>query len=687
MRPKPDDNGMLRSRIRGTPAESIRTEQEQNPLLLRNDSDDGPSNIDVFDSPIADKNTRSQSSSADGYRVYPQRWLMLFYLSILNLLSDWAGLSVAPIATLTVSAYSDDIHEHEHDNDDIKSNSQNNDSFIQPEALVTVFLIASSIGTAFEPWILRRLGLRRTVVLGAFANMLGSLVKSGGFTPLPFLSLPSMTQGLHGSYALYLGFFFVGFAQPLFQCTPALLSASWFPEHERTLATSIALNANQLGVGCAFIVGALWVRHPNQIAAYFTLLSFFSVAAFLGCALQLEDAPPTPPSGSSRIMRGTLEVSVRDLIQRASSTLLVGTDYDITHTFLNMPFVSRGEDGDAAAGTRSASNAMEASAKTLLRQHVHSSPNNKYRPWLSSARQPLSSARQPLSPSIFATSYTDDEYSYCDEGAEPIVTQTPHHLEIDIRDDQIFLAAKACFARKGFAHALVVFTVAGVIINTLSTYLDYLVRLSYYDDNDGGSVHDFSAGAFVACIGGIFQVVIMISSIVVGSVTDKTRSYFIVTLTLLASGAFALAECGVSLDEDRGRALRISLVVVSAFLGPLMPVAAELGVEIAHPLSENTVLVILQLSCNLSSALFIPVFQAIRDVGVTERTGDGNFSDDGAAMVLGSGRPPYTFSFYLMILLCALSTVFFATFDGKYLRLQSEMAKKSAKDTNQQLFV
>eukprot|EP00804_Cyclotella_cryptica_P027384 CCRYP_008827-RA/>CCRYP_008827-RA protein AED:0.00 eAED:0.00 QI:155/1/1/1/0/0/2/1130/434 len=422
MGPRPDDNGMLRSRIRGKPSDetfdrvtSSKAEPEENLLLLHNDFEDYPSdnNIAVFDSPLPDKGSSSQSSTY-GYRVYPERWLMLFYLSLLNLLSDWAGLSVAPIATLTISAYSDD---------DSNDNTQGASSFIQPEALVTVFLIASSIGTALEPWILGRLGLRRTVVLGAFANMMGSLVKSGGLTPLPFMSFPSMTYGLYGSYALYMGFFFVGFAQPLFQCTPALLSASWFPEHERTLATSIALNANQLGVGCAFIVGALWVQNPNQIATYFSLLSFFSVAAFVGCALQLEDAPPTPPSGSSRIMRGTLEVSVRDLIQRASSSLLVGGDYDMTKAFLNNPFASHGEDGDAAAGSMSASNAMEASAKTLLKQHVQSSPHRKSRRW-------ESSAQQQFSPSIFATSYTEDEYTYCDEGAEPTVTQTPHHLEI-----------------------------------------------------------------------------------------------------------------------------------------------------------------------------------------------------------------------------------------------------------------
>mmetsp|Transcript_29017 Transcript_29017/g.58139 ORF Transcript_29017/g.58139 Transcript_29017/m.58139 type:complete len:96 (+) Transcript_29017:284-571(+) len=36
----------------------------------------------------------------------------------------------------------------------------------------------------------------------------------------------------------------------------------------------------------------------------------------------------------------------------------------------------------------------------------------------------------------------------------------------------------------------------------------------------------------------------------------------------------------------------------------------------AYPLSENTVLVILQLSCNLLRALFIQLFQAVKNVGI-----------------------------------------------------------------------
>ncbi|KAL7473006.1 hypothetical protein ACHAXS_013381 [Conticribra weissflogii] len=635
----------------------------------------------------ANNNRRDSEANDDksryGYRVYTQRWLMLFYLSLLNLLSDWAGLSVAPIATLTSRAYNSAVDEdtnasesyydnsttattaNDNDNDNGEQSSSSSPSYlIQPEALVTTFLIASSLGTALEPLILSRLGLRRTILLGAFCNMLGSLIKSGGLPPLSFLSVPSLSHGLCGTYALYSGFFFVGFAQPLFQCTPSLLSASWFPEEERTLATSIALNANQLGVGCAFIVGALWVQNPSQVRNYFSLLSVLSVAAYVGCVCQLEDAPPTPPSGSSRIMRGTMEWSVRDLIRGAPV-----------------------EEGAGGKDNSMVSAAWNRSAQSLLKHHFPSVRTAAHAAFSggSSPDSVRSSLPPPWSPSLLAAPYSADESTYV-EGAEPTVTQTPHHLEIDIRDDQILLAAKACFARKGFSHALVVFTVSGIVINTLSTYLDYLVRVSYSDD-EGGRIYDERgdddqpgksnpASVYVALIGGFFQIIIMLSSVVVGSITDKTRSYFLVTLLLLVFGAVALAECGVSLDEARGGDVRWSLLLVSGLLGPLLPVAAELGVEMAYPLSENTVLVVLQLSCNLLSALFIPLFQAVKNVGVTSAASGAGGYDDAAALVVGEGRPPYTFSFFLLIFICGASAVYFATFDGTYLRLEAEMAKK-----------
>lgn len=147
------------------------------------------------------------------YTVYWRRWIMLFYMSILNLLSDWTCYSVAPIAILTKETFGS----------------------IDPEQLVTIFLGANAIATACEPIILARLGLRKTVLFGALLLMIGSMIKSGG---LPPIIEGKLVKG-QDEWRLSLGFFLVGLSQPLYQCTPALLSASWFPEKERTMVRTI----------------------------------------------------------------------------------------------------------------------------------------------------------------------------------------------------------------------------------------------------------------------------------------------------------------------------------------------------------------------------------------------------------------------------------------------------------------
>ena len=244
--------------------------------------------------------------------------------------------------------------------------------------------------------------------------------------------------------------------------------------------------------------------------------------------------------------------------------------------------------------------------------------------------------------------------SEIDEGAEPTVMISTHHLDIHIRDDQVLLSARACLSRPGFIHALVAFTVSGIVINTLSTFMDYLVRL-----NGAGR-------EYTGIVGGTFQFVIMISSLIMGKATDHTRAYYSVILAMLVLGAFSLAECGVSLDADRGTDLRWTLIVVAALVGPLQPVSTELGVDVAYPLSENTVLVIQQLFSNLLSAMFIPFFKVLKNVG-NEAIDDAELYE----------RPEYTFSFYLLIVLHAGATVFFATFNGRYLRYEQEEAKKA----------
>jgi len=606
----------------------------------------------------------------DEFTVYGSRWIMLAYMSLLNLISDWTCYSIAPIALLTVEAFGD----------------------VDPESLVTVFLGANAVASAAEPAILGRLGLRRTVLFGSFLQMIGSIVKSGGFA-----SLAGRSKLMPGeediTWRLYLGFFLVGLSQPLYQCTPALLSASWFPNNERTMATGVALNSNQLGIGFAFVFGTVLVATQEDIIPYFGLLSIVATLTFIGTALQFDDAPPTPPSDTARVIKGTLQIKL-PFLKRFGKDKSVRT---LTAQGMQSPAQANNNKKEGNKG------ATEPSEGALnIRGGGPPPPTIEEEPSGSGEgleaippEQPPSHAQPghplqqgvpyPVSfyPNEFyhgydaeghyhnsfldtRNMYTDDIYDDFggeDEGAEPILTQLDHQLDIDIRDDQIVQQFKACFRRKGFVHCVVAFTTSGIIVNTLSTFMDYLVTL-----NGAGR-------GYVGIVGGLFQLLIMIASLIFGAWTDHSRKYYFIILAMLIFGAFALAVCNVDLDANAGGDLRVMLLVVGILAGPLQPLSTELGVEVVYPLSENTVLVIQQLFSNLLSAAFIPVFKALRNVG---HNAAGDNKDSMWEL------PQYTFSFYLLICIHAVSTVYFATFNGTYLRHEAELEKKAIKEAKRE---
>ncbi len=258
-----------------------RTSSRQNhPELVSSLSSQNPGELNLAEDMYksgggGDKMLAGQTNS---YTLYWRRWLMLMYISLLNLLSDWTCFSIAPISTLTATTF----------------------QIVNPEHLVTVFLLANTIATATEPIILSRFGLRSTIVFGSFLLMIGNIVKSGG---IPGILGPGLGDN-DNVWRLYAGFFIVGLSQPLYQCTPSVLSSAWFPEKERTLATGVALNANQIGIGCSFIFGSLLVATGEDISKYFGLLSTLSTVVFFGCYIQFQDAPPSPPSETARVIRG-----------------------------------------------------------------------------------------------------------------------------------------------------------------------------------------------------------------------------------------------------------------------------------------------------------------------------------------------------------------------------------------------
>jgi hypothetical protein len=69
---------------------------------------------------------------------------------------------------------------------------------------------------------------------------------------------------------------------------------------------------------------------------------------------------------------------------------------------------------------------------------------------------------------------------------------------------------------------------------------------------------------------------------------------------------------------------------------------------------------------NLASAIFIPFFQVARD-----------FAREGEDFQ----RPQYSFSFIMLMATHVIATVFFATFNGAYRRLEHEQERKKERES------
>jgi FLVCR family MFS transporter 7 len=200
-------------------------------------------------------------------QLYPQRWVQLGYVSLLALLSDWVCFSSAAAPDAWVELYGR-----------------------APEALVDVFFLANMVGCCAFTDIADYLGLRTVVVGSAWLMAVGCLLRSG----LPFGTLPSYELVVAGTVL-------VGLAQPFFLCSPPLLSDTWFGAQERTMATAISLNFNQVGVAGAFLVGGLLVPGAEAWAPYSLSITSAATVLALGCSLQFRDRPESPPSASTAI--------------------------------------------------------------------------------------------------------------------------------------------------------------------------------------------------------------------------------------------------------------------------------------------------------------------------------------------------------------------------------------------------
>uniref|UniRef100_A0A7S1QE27 Major facilitator superfamily (MFS) profile domain-containing protein n=1 Tax=Alexandrium catenella TaxID=2925 RepID=A0A7S1QE27_ALECA len=159
-----------------------------------------------------------------------------------------------------------------------------------PATLIDIFLFTNVFACFLEPYLVRRFGLRIPIVGAAALMAVGCMLRSG----VPFVGEQLPTYAV-----VVAGTMMVAVAQPFFQCTPPLLSATWFAKDERSLATAVAINFNQVGIAAAFLVGGAMGGSEGGLKEYFGFITIASVLVAVASLIFFQERPPSPPSFSA----------------------------------------------------------------------------------------------------------------------------------------------------------------------------------------------------------------------------------------------------------------------------------------------------------------------------------------------------------------------------------------------------
>ncbi|XP_049603968.1 solute carrier family 49 member A3 [Syngnathus scovelli] len=206
------------------------------------------------------------------FKVYKRRWFVLLVLCLLNCSNAMLWLTFAPVADQSARYLKVTLS-------DINW-------------LSVVYMVVSIPLSLATTWMLDTVGLRATLILGSWLNMLGGVIRIMGGPPGEEFSI--------NYWIVMLGQTLAAMAQPLIIVTPTKMAALWFPEHQRATANTMSSMANPLGILVANLVSPAVAHKSDQIP---TLMLAYAVPACLACFLATvgirSNAPPTLPSASA----------------------------------------------------------------------------------------------------------------------------------------------------------------------------------------------------------------------------------------------------------------------------------------------------------------------------------------------------------------------------------------------------
>ncbi|KTF81257.1 hypothetical protein cypCar_00011025 [Cyprinus carpio] len=123
--------------------------------------------------------------------------------------------------------------------------------------LSLVYVVVAIFFSLITTWVLDSLGLRFSLIMGSWLNMLGAILRViGMLSCIPERAMFPMVMG---------GQTLCAFAQPLVIFAPTKLAALWFPDHQRATANMMASMANAVGLLLANIFSPMILSYTNTL--------------------------------------------------------------------------------------------------------------------------------------------------------------------------------------------------------------------------------------------------------------------------------------------------------------------------------------------------------------------------------------------------------------------------------------
>ncbi|KAM3727317.1 Uncharacterized protein ACO02O_03983 [Dirofilaria immitis] len=270
-----EDAENLLSKISGSKQRSVLFLKNKTKLKFTGDiKDDGKSGMINIEPKYASEliGKVSEVDPAEhriSYQVYPQRWIVLAVVALLNNSNTMSWIAFASISNYVDAFYG-------------MSKAANWFSL--------VFIICTIPIGLFAIWMSNSFGLRFAILIAAWTNGIGGSIRLiSSFLPLEI----RFPVGIFGQAV-------AACAYPFIMFLPPKVAGSWFAENERALATTIGIMANPLGVLMANVLSPQIVGAPVDVLII-NVITF--VPSLLACLIATfyvtRSEPQIPPSQSA----------------------------------------------------------------------------------------------------------------------------------------------------------------------------------------------------------------------------------------------------------------------------------------------------------------------------------------------------------------------------------------------------